>query len=320
MLSSITSVSKMSSKSGMDRRIGVIDLGTNSFLLLIASFDGREIHTLHEAFKTVRLGEGLTIDNEIHEDAIERAIKVLDDYIEVCKGYNCEKIMAVGTSIFREATNSFDVLRTLMRRCGIKINVLSPDEEGRLSTLGAMNTLNLNGEEDYMCVDVGGGSTEVSYIKRRKIDDILSIPMGALKVSERYSLQPPVTRTRVERVFNVLKRYFETKSLRKGYAMIGIGGTATTLAFIYKGLEEYRADEINGTYMNIGEIEGVLWRLVGLRLEEVSKLTRDMGRAKVIIAGILLILEIMKLSDVKKLLVSSGGLRNGIAYEYFFHS
>lgn len=298
--------------------IGVIDIGTNSILLLIASFDRDELHTLHEEFKTVRLGERLTEDRRIHLDAIERAVGVLKEYQETCKKYSCKKIIAVGTEVFREAKNTPEVLDILRKNCDIEVKVLSSREEGRSSILGAMAVLDLSRDKDYMCVDIGGGSSEIAYVKKGKISNTLSIPMGALKAAERFSLQPPVDDLKIKKTIDFLKRYFEDISFQKGLEMVGIGGTATTMAFMYKRLAEYDVDEINGTRLTIANIEEMLKGLESMKLGKIVELTKDVGRARIIIAGIILILEIMQASDTNEILISSGGLRNGIAYEYFY--
>ena len=170
-----------------DRRLAVIDLGSNSFRLVVFTWGEhgghgwwRRTDEIHEA---VRVGAGLDAAGELQAEPMERALETIELFAHFCRATGIDDVRPVATSAIRDATNQEDFLTAARKRSGLEIEVLSPEEEARYGYLAAVNSTTL---DDGVALDLGGGSLQLSQVRGREALDMRSWPLGSVRMTERF--------------------------------------------------------------------------------------------------------------------------------------
>ena len=170
-----------------DRRLAVIDLGSNSFRLVVFTWGEhgghgwwRRTDEIHEA---VRVGAGLDAAGELQEEPMERALETIELFAHFCRATGIDDVRPVATSAIRDATNQEDFLEAARKRSGLEIEVLAPEEEARYGYLAAVNSTTL---DDGVALDLGGGSLQLSQVRGREALDMRSWPLGSVRMTERF--------------------------------------------------------------------------------------------------------------------------------------
>ena len=294
-------------------RKAVIDIGTNSVLMLIADIreDGSYC-VVRECARIPRLGEAITTSSVINSSALERTVTVLHDYSALCQDLQVEHIGCIGTEVFRRAENSTDVLDRIQKETGLSISILSGEEEAHLSFISAVPKSS-SGIGSYMVIDVGGGSTEIIRSLDRSHVDSVSIPQGAVILTERYIHNDPprldecaAMRTAIH---ESMQHYLTPEP---SVCLIGIGGTVTTLAAVHHKMEKFNPETIDKTVLTANTVEEILNELISMTTHERARLPGlEAGRADIMVGGTALLLEIMRLLAVSSVQVSTKGVRFG---------
>src|SRR4051794_37020860 len=169
---------------GGERRLAVIDLGSNSFRLVVFSWVPgswwRRTDEIHEA---VRIGQGLDAAGELQPEPMERALETIELYAHFCRATGVEDVTPVATSAIREAANQEDFLAQARKRSGLEVRVLSREEEARYGYLAAVNSTTL---ADGLALDLGGGSMQLTRVDGRLATDKRSWKLGAVYMTERF--------------------------------------------------------------------------------------------------------------------------------------
>lgn len=284
-------------------RYGAVDIGTNSCRLLIAEADAEKgLNPLHKELDTTRIGEGVNHSGLISADAMERTIVTLRRFQEKMQEYGVEKHRAIATSAVREARNGDDFVRRAWEESRMKVDIVKGEEEAGLSYLGVKQGLKL--ERSPLVVDLGGGSTEFICPEEKLL---LSLPMGAVRATEAdmYAAQ----------IGELLAPLGKIKDQLLNRPLVLVGGTASTLAAVKLGMEEYNAELVHGAVLSRAEI-GDLYNL--LERMPISLRRRLPGlqpeRADIINKGTLIVLVIMEVLGEKEIIVSESDLLQGIIY------
>jgi exopolyphosphatase/guanosine-5'-triphosphate,3'-diphosphate pyrophosphatase len=294
------------SSGGIKMIFAAIDIGTNSIRLLIAEYENGQLDKLVNKLRTPRLGAGIN-NGSITDEAMERAIEVLIEYKELIDGYDAN-YRAVATSAIRDADNRNEFLEQVKLATGIEIDVISGLAEAELSYLGIANGLSAD-EDEILAIDIGGGSTEFVVGSQAKLTEYKSINLGAVRLHESYGSN---IEEMVAEANNQTKSVLEDKHPE---VLIGVGGTITTLAAIDQELAEYQPQKIQGYQLELSTINDIVEQLIKLPLEERKKVVGlQESRADIIIGGIVILLEILKLSNLKRIRVSDYGIMEGIIY------
>lgn len=299
-------------------RAAVVDLGTNSFLLLVGERDQQgQLTIIEEALFEPRLGQGLDRTGAISAEAEARATEAVLQIGNRCRELGAE-IHAVGTEVFRRAKNGSTVAETLAGVLGASITILSGEEEARYAHLGSAWQLYPVGYP-YLHVDIGGGSTEITSGLAGSLPKVSSLPYGCVLLQERYLHTDPPTPGEMLRLLGKIAREFGgAKRLVESptWPLVAGGGTATYLAAVHLGLTDYDPKRIHGLVLS----EHILWELV-LRLAELPLDSRralpglTASRAEVIVAGGLVLLSVMSILERDQVIVSAQGLRMGVLLE-----
>jgi exopolyphosphatase / guanosine-5'-triphosphate,3'-diphosphate pyrophosphatase len=285
-------------------RVGVVDLGTNSTRLLVADVEDGRVEEVARRTEITRLGEGVDERRKLLPLPIARVRNVLADYRRELEELGAERTLAVGTSAIRDAENGEAFLGEIEWSYGFTTRLLTGDEEGELTRRGVAGGREL--EPGTVVLDVGGGSTELIADRFRT-----SLDLGSVRLTERFLHSDPPTREELEAAARAVRDALPDLEPTRA---IGVAGTITTLAAVELG--EYDPARIHGYRISRGAVEAQLERLASLPLAERRELTGlEPERAPVIVAGALIVLEVLDRYGLDELEVSERDILHGAALE-----
>jgi len=290
-----------------------VDIGTNTVRMLVAS--SKTLIPKKKISKIGRLGEAS--NKHITEKAMKRVISILKDYSAICLNqYNIapEKIKAVATSAAREADNSGKFIDEVYKSTGIKVKIIDGTTEGSLTAAGALK--NLKVKYPSLVVDIGGGSTEIIEVTEQN-SKVNSIEIGALKCKERFLSDPPKEKQIVQ-AKQWIKSEIEKLNIDKPETLVATAGTPTSAAAILLGLDRYDSEKIHGYKTNLNNLESLLGELKKIPSVDILDKYKviQKGREDLLVSGLLILTEIMKLWN-DELIVSDQGLLEGILLKDF---
>ena len=308
-------------------RYASIDIGTNTLRLLIASVDAQGA-VRHEVYKRkiTRLGGDYAEDTGIAPASAGRTFDALVEFSRTIADCGVEAVYAFATSVVRRARNRDWFVGEVEKRTGIKIAVISGDEEARLALTGVMSVIDTRQGRDLV-IDIGGGSTEFIFTDKGRLTGAWSMEMGVVHLTEAHLFSDPPDRAQigaleaaVTAVISRLKERAEAGgidvaafSAEQGAVFVGTAGTITTLAALELNLEVYDRDMINGTRLSKAAIEQMYGHLLSLTLSERGRiLSLEKGREDLIIPGAAITLKTMEAFGFDEILVSDAGLLEGI--------
>jgi exopolyphosphatase/guanosine-5'-triphosphate,3'-diphosphate pyrophosphatase len=300
-------------------RVAVADVGTNSTRLLIADVgDDRVEDELERRSVVTRLGAGVDADGHLREDAMERVYSTLDEFKQEIDRHQAEKRIAVLTSAVRDATNGADFARAIEDRYGFEPHVLTGDEEATLTFLGATSERDPADMTPTLVVDIGGGSTELVVGSSREANFHVSTQAGVVRHTERHIHHDPPKEDELDELAADAKTIIEAavpEDIRKAIGRgIAVAGTATSLAAIDQQLDPYDPDKVHGYALPRNHAEQILKDLAAIPLDqrrETKGLHPD--RAPTIIAGVLILLEVMTVIGLDEIEVSEHDILRGAA-------
>jgi exopolyphosphatase / guanosine-5'-triphosphate,3'-diphosphate pyrophosphatase len=299
-------------------RFAVIDVGTNSVKFHLAERIDSAWRTVVDRAEVTRLGEGLEQRGSISSEATERTAAAIQDMVEEARRNGALAIAAVGTAGLRMARNGAAVVDTIRRTAGIGVEVISGEEEGRLAYLAVMTGLGL-ADREVVVFDTGGGSSQFTCGRGAEVDERFSVPVGAVRFTERYGLAGRVdveTLTlALDAISNDLAR-IDGRSTPD--ALVAMGGTITNITAVSRRLTTYDPEAVHGTVLDLEEID----RQIELyRTRDTAERRQMVGlqpqRADIILAGALIVRTIMAKLGCDRLTVSDRGLRHGVLVERF---
>ena len=270
------------------------DLGSNTFR--VVEIDCATKVRLKEFEKIVRTAEGIASSGKINDKAIQRVIAAVDEAKEL---FDLKDAKAVATAAMRKATNSDEVLSRIFNKTGLKIEIIDAKEEASYVREAVEAYL----DEEYIIMDLGGGSTEL-ILK----DEDVSFDIGIVTMVDKYDF----IKEGIKKEFVAIREF--AKSVKKPQTFVATAGTPTTVASFLQGFdyENYDYKKINGTILTTVQIEDALKQLLEMSEEERIRWVGT-GRADLIVAGILMFVEIVNIFGFDEVLVIDDGLREGVA-------
>jgi exopolyphosphatase/guanosine-5'-triphosphate,3'-diphosphate pyrophosphatase len=235
-------------------RVAAIDCGTNSIRLLIADVADGRLTDVVRTMTVVRLGQGVDQTGEFAADALERTFAAVDAYAAQCKEFGVEATRFVATSATRDASNRDVFLEGVRARMGVAPEVITGEEEARLSFRGATSVLDASHDAPYLVVDLGGGSTEV-VLGTDGPEAAHSMDVGCVRMTERHLISdPPETdeiAAAVKDIHAAIDAAFEGVPVERTRTLVGLAGSITTVTAHALGLHSYDRDRINGAVLPI---------------------------------------------------------------------
>ena len=302
-------------------RIAVVDIGSNSTRLLVADVEhGRVTAQLERLTRVTRLGAGVDTSGKLDPDAIARVLATLDDYHQRIEAHHAERRVAVLTSAVRDAANGQEFADEVRSRYGLDAKILDGEEEARLTFLGATSERDPDDKTTTLETDIGGGSTEFVIGQGRTPHFHVSTQAGVVRQTERHLHHDPPLPEELERLAADVRSIIDAavpERWRRVRHAIGVAGTPTSLAAIAQALDPYDSDRVQGYILERAECERQLELLAAMPLEErreVPGLHPD--RAPTIIAGIVILIEIMRLFELSRIEASEHDILHGAALRY----
>lgn len=294
-----------------------VDVGSNTVRLLIGRVGGGKVLPVEYRRKITRLARGLEKTGRLDATAVGETLKTLTDYGAAIKSKGVVRARAVGTSALREAANAGEFIASAGQETGLRVEVISGEEESRLTALGVAASVPFR--SNFFVIDVGGGSTEVMYSGREDLRESASFPTGVVKLMERHLREDPPSnedmrslRADAEALARSVRERFGGLIDRET-ALVGTAGTMTTIASIDLGLESYDREAVHLRSIPLAKLHDMSMMLASLPLEERVRLKGlETGRADLIIAGIILTISLMETLGFEKLVVSDSGILEGI--------
>jgi len=298
-------------------RVGVVDCGTNSIRLLIADIEGNNFREVTRQMQVVRLGQGVDETNQFHPDALERTFGAVDLYAAEIVRRGVEKIRFCATSATRDATNRNIFIDGVKERLGIEPEVISGDEEARLSFAGATREFNRT-DGPFLVVDIGGGSTEF-VLGSDTVESAISVNIGCVRMSERHFHNDPPTaeevtiaRSDIQNAIDIASASVDIKSAK---TLVCVAGTATTVAAAALNLPEYDRHAIHFSRISADQVHAVSDRFLTMTRDERAALGyMHPGRVDVITAGSLVLSKIVKATGAKEFVASENDILDGMAW------
>lgn len=300
-------------------RYAVIDVGTNSVKFHIGERTPDGVwHKVVDRAEITRLGEGLDTTGRLNPEPIERTINAIAAMADEARRDKAKAIAAVGTAGLRIAPNAAELVEGVRARCGISIEIISGEEEGRLAYLAARAGLPLP-PGSLVVFDSGGGSSQFTFGHGDQVDERFSVNVGAVRFTERYGLGGVVDEQALAAVFEAITADLaELQGRSSPNALVGMGGTATNLAAVKHGLATYDPDVVHGTELDLVEIDRQI-ELFRTRTADERRAISGLQpqRADIILAGACILQTVIVMLSRKSLTVSDRGLRHGVLIDRF---
>ena len=306
-------------------RVAAVDCGTNTIKLLIADLDpatGSE-HELVREMRMVRLGQDVDRTGRLAEEALARAFTAIEEYAALVEQHQVDAIRFCATSAARDAENAAEFRTGVEQRLGVVPEVVTGDEEARLSFDGATRGLAGAPEHDRLLavVDIGGGSTEVITGDRPgAMTAARSLDIGSVRLTERLLTSDPPTRAQVadaEAAVDAMLDELPGHGVQVADARtrVGVAGTNTTVAAAVLDLPGYDRSAIHHAELPVEAVHATTERLLSMSVEQLRALPfMHPGRADVIGAGALILDRVLRRSAARTLLVSEADILDGIAW------
>jgi exopolyphosphatase/guanosine-5'-triphosphate,3'-diphosphate pyrophosphatase len=300
-------------------RLAAIDVGTNSIRLVVAEVESPATYRiLDDERAQTRLGEGLYDTGRIGEDAFERSLAVLGTMKAIAEGNGVDELRVIGTSALREAENGDDFVREARERHGLDVEIIPADEEARLAFRSVKKHFPLD-DNPTSIVDIGGGSMEVILVVGTVIDEVHSLRLGAVRLTDEYVHSDPIRphdwKTMRKGIRQEIRRHIGKPNFTTP-TMIGSGGTFSALASMaqFERFGEVRIT--HGYVLSRADLVHLMERLKEVPLKQRKQIRGlNPDRADIILAGAAAIERLVKALGVQRIVVNERGIRDGVLLE-----
>jgi exopolyphosphatase/guanosine-5'-triphosphate,3'-diphosphate pyrophosphatase len=309
--------------------VAAIDCGTNSIRLLVAEPDAATglLTDLERRMLIVRLGQGVDRTGRLAPEALERTFAACREYAEAIRAHGVppERLLFTATSATRDAENREEFTRGVLDILGVEPQVITGDEEARLSFTGATRELGPGHglRAPYLVVDIGGGSTEF-VLGSSGVDAARSVDIGCVRLTERHLVVEgkavdPATPDRVAAIRRDIDAALDLAAaavpLAEARTLVGLAGTVTTISAIAQDLPAYDPAAIHHSRVSLEQVHAITARLVAAdHAARAAIPAMHEGRVDVIVAGALILERIMERTGAGEVVVSEHDILDGIAY------
>src|SRR5438309_3935748 len=297
-------------------RLAAVDIGTNSMRLVVAEVqpDG-SYRVLDQDREMTRLGRGLYASGRIGDGSMEQSLQTLGRMKAIAEGFGVSELRAIATSAVREAANGRDFVREAWRRCRVRIEIVPAEEEARLAFRSVSRHYDLD-DQLTAIVDIGGGSTEVILAAGGVVEQVVSLPLGAVRLAERYCKSDPLKRKHWKALRRAIDQTIEDAIGKPPFAadmMIGSGGTFTNLAEMAQAERDGKVTGAREYQLSRAEVTRLLARLRETPLDARCQIQGlNPQRADIIVAGVAVIARLTRWLGSQRVLVNDRGVRDGV--------
>ena len=298
-------------------KLAVIEIGSNSIRTSIyRSSKKNRFKTLDRWREPVRLGKSIAQSRLLTNEQIEETIDVVRESQIRIQKFDVDRISLIATAAVRLAKNQSQLIFAVLKETGLQLEVIDEKEEAYYDYVAVRNTMRI---KDALIVDVGGGSSEISLAKKGRLKQGLSIPIGAISVSDLYLTSDPIKETELKNARAAINELLESLTwMNTPATFVGLGGTMRALASILNR-EGKRKKTLHNSVITLEQIDTLFDRLLHATNDERSQIKElSDGRYEVILGGILILSEIIKKPPSKEIRFSNFGVREGYVFNYFY--
>ncbi len=300
-------------------RIAIIDLGSNSIRFIIMQIGDHGAYKLiYQEKKSIRLAEGMSLSSRLlTEEAQQRALKCLSVYAHIIEVQHISKVLAVATAAVRNAINGASFLKRVRMSTGIPMTIISGKAEAALGFSGVIHTID---KKDFLLFDLGGASVEITLVRDKKRIHSVSIPIGAVTLTEMFQSSGDVSAEKLAEMKRFIQGVLSEIDWFPDTPMevIGIGGTVRNLAKIHQRASNYPLPKLHNYHFPVEDLFEVVRSITGKSYEDRLKISGlSSERADIIIAGSLVVQEIIRKAKASYLTISGCGLREGLFFHYY---
>ena len=308
------------------RRIAAIDIGTNSFHLLVAAVDPklRTFRIIQAEKATTRLGERDPETGELTEAAMQRGLETLRQFRDLAASHRVEQIVTAATSAVREAPNGRDFLQTILDDLGMEVDLVSGPEEARLIYLGVLSGMPF-GDRPHLLLDIGGGSTELILADGRDARALTSTRVGAVRLQRDFVRDDPMPPQRRSFLQAFIQGSLEPavdkvrRRIKPGETpvLVATSGTAMAIGSLAASEEERPPRKLHGYRVTRQSLNQVVDRLITMTPAQRRELAPiNDRRAEIIVPGALILQTTMKMLGVEEFVLSERALREGLIVDW----
>ena len=299
-------------------RVAIIDIGTNSTRILVADVLGNQVEEIERISTVTRLGRGVDHSGTLSPDAIEDVCEAIAGYLEIIERLRCERTRVVATSAVRDASNADAFTAELRERFDLATDVITGDEEARLTYRGAIS--GRSGTEPLLVLDIGGGSTELIVGEGDRMIFHTSMQAGVVRHTERFITTDPPDPAELESLATDIERLIaeviEHTDLPPIHEAVGVAGTPSSLAAVDLSLDPYDPRAVEGHPIPMAVAQKWLSRLAAMPLAERREVTGlHPARAEALVAGLVILIEVMRAFSLEEIRVSEHDILYGCAIE-----
>ena len=299
-------------------RLAIVDIGTNSTRLLVAEVTDGSVAELDRRSAVTRMGRGVDTSGKLSAEAIEEVCDTVGEYIDAYRSLAADRVVAIATSAVRDAENSAAFMAELRERFALDARILNGTEEAWLTYLGAC--ADRPSIDNALVIDIGGGSTELVIGSDDEVAFHASLQAGTVRHTERHLLDDPPATEQLEAlaadVRSLLDAELSGEAIAHASKGIAVAGTPTSLAAIDQGLDPYDPERVHGHRLSLESIQRMCSMLSARPLEERLQVTGlHPGRAPTIVAGVVILIQVMRAFGLTEIEVSEHDILYGAALE-----
>lgn len=300
------------------KKIVIIDIGSNSIRLVLVRLGERgNFKIIHDLKESVGLEKDLEMDTAIKPDRIKRALRTLAMFRSHCEAVQPDELFVVATEAVRRASNQEDFLQRVKAETGFEVRVLSGQEEAYYGYVGIINSMDIS---DALLMDLGGGSTELTWMQDGRVKESVSLPLGAINITQQYDLHDNIKEEQMRKAENGIMATFKEIPWLAGLdskRLIGIGGTFRNLCKIDRRRKTYPLERTHNYPMKTQDIMEIHREVSSCNLKQrraIKGLSSE--RWENIVGATSVIAQLIKYASIDEVLISGHGLREGLVYDY----
>lgn len=298
------------------KKLAIMDIGSNSIKMILVDYrEDKSFRIIDELKESVRLGEGMYQNSYLKEDRIQKALQTLTLFKNLCDAVEVDEIIAVATAAVRDADNQQKFLDRVYKQTGLEIRVLAGKEEAYYDYRGVSNSFD---QESGLIMDVGGGSVELVLMEDRMVKESISLPFGALTVTEKFDLYEENKRDKDVKEY-LFQQFSQLEWLQdlKEIPLIGVGGTIRNIAKIWQRKKDYPLEILHYYNLKDKNVNSVYKKVSKKSIEERKDISGlSSKRADIFIGASALVNYLMDFTGIEDLIISGKGIREGLVYDF----
>lgn len=284
----------------------IIDIGSNTIRLVVYQLQQGRLRSMFQKKVMAGLGSYVNKDNNMKEEGIQRAIEVLKDFQSICQYVNVNQMFIIATASFRNVDNTREIVRRIYKEVGVKVHVLSGEEEAMFDFMGATH---MGQQKRGMIVDIGGGSMELVEFDHCNAKDAVSIPLGSLNMYYRFVSKLFPTKEEEREIRKNVRRELRKQHIPKQKIIVGVGGTYRASMKLYNDFYQL---EPGNCQMDVDRFGNLLDKLNNGKKVKIHRILRVVpDRVHTVIPGMIMMDELNKYYHCKRIEISSWGVREG---------